>query len=158
MTLCAVTAPRLLGSGKLQQVRGVLEILVAWERAIPLQDLRPLLEHRERDIRVMAFRLAPLVPPDRDSRTSIVQGLNAEDLEICGLAAIAVGRLKLTDALPLLAWWMRRGPIEIARHAATALANMSQTGWQTLEELSTGPVAVAAQAARETLQKGRASV
>jgi len=104
----------------------------------------------------MAFRLAPLVPPDRDSRSSIVQGLSAEDLEIRGLAAIAVGRLKLTDALPQLAWCMRRGPIEVARHAATALA-MSQTGWQTLEELSTGPVAVAAQAARETLQRGRAN-
>src|SRR5258708_20845248 len=93
MTLCAEAAPRVLGSGKSQQVRGVLEILVAWGRAIPLKDLRPLLEHREREVRVLAFRLTPMVPPDRETRSSIFQGLNHEDLEIRTLAVIAVGRL-----------------------------------------------------------------
>ncbi len=153
MTLCAQTAPRLLGSGTLHQIRSLLEIVVAWERAIPLQQLLPLLEHRERDVRVLAFRLAPLAPPDQQNHSCIIQGLNDEDLEIRTLAVIAVDRMKITDALPKLALCMRRGPIDVARHAAAALANMSHTGWRTLEELSTGPVAVAAQAAREVLEK-----
>ena len=47
MTICAEAAPRVLGSGKPlgagkpHQIRAVLEILVAWERAIPVQDDDP---------------------------------------------------------------------------------------------------------------------
>ena len=47
-----------LRSGEARRARATLDILVAWERAIPIDDLREFLEHRDRDIRVLAFRLA----------------------------------------------------------------------------------------------------
>ena len=44
-----------LRSGDAALVRATLEILVAWARAIPLEELDEFLSHRERDIRILAI-------------------------------------------------------------------------------------------------------
>ena len=57
-----------LHSGDPAFVRATLEILVAWARAIPLDELGEFLDHRDRDIRILAFRLACFVPVNSESR------------------------------------------------------------------------------------------
>ena len=60
-------------------VRAALEILVAWARAIPLEKLGEFLEHREREIRILAFRLASFVAIDSDSRQALLRALGDAD-------------------------------------------------------------------------------
>jgi hypothetical protein len=71
------------------------------------------------------------------------------------LAIIAVGRQKMTGAIPELALCLRREGLEQARHAAAALAAMPPLGWRTLEELSASSNWVTALAAREALASAR---
>jgi hypothetical protein len=144
-----------LRSGEARRERATLEILVAWERAIPLDDLREFLEHRDRDIRVLAFRLASFVSVNFDSRLALVRSLHDADAGIRGLAIVAVGRQKMTESIPELALCLRREGLPQARQAAAALADMPPQGWRTLEELSTSPNRVTALAAGEALARAR---
>ena len=68
-----------LRSGDPARVRATLEILVAWERAIPLEELGEFLEHRDRDIRMLAFRLASFVTVDSESRLALLRSLHDAD-------------------------------------------------------------------------------
>lgn len=145
-----------LRSGETQRIRGTLEMLVAWERDLPLEALRDLLEHRDRDIRVLAFRLAAFVSVDFESRLALVRSLRDADAGIRGLAIVAVGRQKMTEAIPELAYCLRREGLEQARHAADALADMPPLGWRALEDLSGNSNPVTALAAREALARARA--
>lgn len=155
MALAAGPVREALRSGDAPRVRATLEILVAWERAIPLEELREFLEHRDRDIRVLAFRLASFVSVDVESRLALVRSLHDADARIRGLAIIAVGRQKMTEAIPELALCLRREGLEQARHAADALAAMPPQGWRTLKELSASPNPVTALAAGEALARAR---
>jgi HEAT repeat protein len=137
------------------RVRATLEILVAWARAIPLEELREFLEHRNRDIRILAFRLASFVTVDTESRLALVRALSDADAEIRGLAIIAVGCQKMTEAIPELALCLLREGLEEARHAAAALAAMPPQGWRTLEEHSASTNPVTALAAGEALARTR---
>ncbi len=144
-----------LRSHDARRVRATLEILVAWERAIPLEDLREFLEHRDRDIRVLALRLASFVSLDYESRLALVRSLHDAEVEIRGLAIVAVGRRKMTEAIPELALCLRREGLEQARQAAAALAAMPPEGWRTLEELSASTNPATALAAGEALACAR---
>jgi HEAT repeat protein len=155
LALAAGPVREALRSGDAARVRATLEILVAWERAIPLEELREFLEHRDRDIRVLAFRLASFVTVNFESRLALVRSLHDADAGIRGLAIIAVGRQKMTEAIPELALCLRREGLEEARHAAAALAAMPPQGWRTLEELSASSNPVSALAAREALARAR---
>src|ERR1019366_1507774 len=156
LALTAGPVREALRSGDAARVRATLEILVAWERAIPLEELREFLEHRDRDIRVLAFRLASFVPVNYESRLALVRSLHDADAGIRGLAIIAVGRQKMTEAIPELALCLRREGLEEARHAAAALAAMPPQGWGALEELSGSRNLVTALAAGEALARARA--
>ena len=156
MALAAGPVRAALRSGDARRERATLEILVAWERAIPLDDLREFLEHRDRDIRVLAFRLASFVSLNLDSRLALVRSLHDTDAGIRGMAIVAVGRQKMTEAIPELALCLRREGLHEARQAATALASMPPQGWRTLEELSTNPNPSTAMAAGEALAHARA--
>ena len=155
LALAAGPVREALRTGDAPRVRATLEILVAWERAIPLEELREFLEHRDRDIRVLAFRLASFVTVNLESRLALVRSLRDADAGIRGLAIIAVGRQKMTEAIPELAFCLRREGLEQARHAAGALAAMPPQGWRTLEELSESSNPVTALAAGEALARAR---
>ena len=144
-----------LRSGEALRARATLDILVAWERAIPLDDLREFLEHRERDIRVLAFRMASFVSLDFESRLALVRSLQDKDAAIRGLAIVAVGRQKMTEAIPELARCLRCEGLQQARQAAAALGAMPPQGWRALEELSTHSNPVTALAASEALARAR---
>ena len=78
--------------------------------------------------------------------------------EIRALAIIAVGRQKITEAIPELELCLQFEDLEQARHAAAALAAMPPQGWQSLEELSASPNPVTALAAGEALARARKGV
>jgi hypothetical protein len=158
LMLAAGPVREALCSGEAKRARAALEILVAWERAIPLDDLRELLEHRDRDIRVLAFRLASFVTLSFESRLALLRSLNDTDAAIRGLAIVAVGRQKMVEAIPELALCLRREGLRQARNAAAALASMPPQGWRTLEELSANPNPVTALAASEALARARTEV
>jgi hypothetical protein len=140
MTLAGKTLHEVLREGDATRVAAALEILVAWERAIPMENLSEVMGHHDAAVRLLAFRLAAFIPADK---------------EIRALAIIAMGRQKMKDGLPELAACLRREDLELARHAAAALAAMPPEGWQTLEELSESTSETTARAAGEALERMR---
>ena len=153
--LCQQAVPEVLHSGDPREVVAALEISMAWERALPLADLHELLDHRNREIRMAALRLAPFVALSEANRTGILRALTDTDAEIGTVAALTAGRLKLQAAMPTLARLVRTGTAEVARIAAGALAEMPPRGWQTLEELAGRPNTSAAFIAGEALERAR---
>ena len=128
--LAAGPALAALRSNEAQSIRAALEILAAWERAIPLDDLVDFLEHRDREVRLLAFRMAGYTGVNLPSRRALVRSLHDPDALIRGLAIVAVGRQKMTEAIPELALCLRREALEEARMAAAALADMPPLGWR----------------------------
>ena len=126
---------------------------MAWERAIPLAELRDLLDHRDGEVRVLALRLASFVTVDSESRLALMRTLQDGDAGIRGLAMIAIGRQKMAEAIPGLALCLQREGLEQARHAAAALAAMPPEGRRILEELSASSNPTAALAAGEALAR-----
>ena len=154
IALSKAAVPEALAGTGPDRARAALEILVAWERAIPLSNLKPLIGHPDREIRALAFCLAPLAPPDPEIRGTVLQALDDPDPEIRTRAIDACGRLQLAEALPHLEQFLREGALPTARAAAAALAAMPPEGRRILAELTgdTGANPVAAQAAREAVQ------
>ena len=96
--LCNEGIPEILNSGKLEYVQAALEILNAWERAIPIEHLHRFLNHVNRGVRVLALRLAPLCTPDAESLAAIARAREDADPEIRSLALLAGTRLNLSSA------------------------------------------------------------
>ncbi len=136
--LCEKAIPEILAGSNSKQTVAALQILVAWERALPLSNLHRLLESSNRDIRLEALRLAKLVPLTPENRTCLMRFLREGDDEENTLAALTAGRLRLQEAMPALARCLRTGTSEVAGIAAAALAEMPPTGWQTLQEIAAG--------------------
>ena len=153
--LCERAVPEALRSPDPNRVLAALDILVAWERAVAIGNLRELLEYPAREVRLRALKLAPLVPLTPENRSAIVHSLGDPDLEIVAAAAFCASRLQIDEALPALARMLRVGPSDLARTAADALAGMPPKGWEALEELSTSSNAVTATAAVDALVRVR---
>ena len=154
--LCADVLPEALRSNDTEFVLGALQVLLSWERALPLEDIGPVAEHKDPVIRTHAMRLLALLPASPANVQRVLQGLAESDTGVRAAAAASAGRLRLDAAMPALARFVRLGPSEIATVAADALAAMPPRGWQALEEFSayTDPVtAFIARAALERAQK-----
>jgi HEAT repeat protein len=149
--LCERAVMKALNSADRERVLACLEMLVAWERAVPVPDLHALIESPDRRIRIQALRLASLVPLEADDLGAIVRALVGDDFEAATAAAVAVGRLRFEQALPGLARCLRSGNAGLARAAAEALAQMPPTGWTTLEEMAASSNPITAGAAGEAL-------
>jgi HEAT repeat protein len=108
-------------------------------------------------VRILAFRMAGFTTVNPRSRLALVRSMHDPDLVIRALAITAVGRQKMTEAIPELARCLRREALEEARLAAAALAAMPPSGWRTLEELSVSENLPTALAAREALARARSS-
>jgi hypothetical protein len=74
--LCREVVPAVQRSKDPRRIRALLEVLVGWERAIPLQNLCEFLNHGDRDIRILALQLAPLVPLALEDRLAIIRALD----------------------------------------------------------------------------------
>jgi hypothetical protein len=137
------------------RVLACLEMLVAWERSVPVPDLRFLIDSPDRRIRIQALRLAPLVPLERADLSAIIQALLGEDVELTTAAAVACGRLQFEEALPGLARCLRSKDAGLARAAAEALARIQPRGWTILREMCTSPNPLTAGAAAEALERAQ---
>lgn len=151
--LCQRAIPGVLASHDDIAVLAALEMFVAWERALPLEDLRVVLRHSNRDIRLQALRLTPLVPLTADTQSAIVDSLSDDDPEVVAVACDCAARLRLEAALPALARLLRHATAPLVRAAASALAALPPRGWTTLEELGGSGNPVTAAAAREALER-----
>jgi HEAT repeat protein len=140
-----------LNSGDPERVLACLEMLVAWERAVPVPDLHALIESPDWRIRIQALRLAPLVPLETADLGAILRALVGDDTDVAAAAAVAAGRLRLGEALPGLARCLRSGHSALARAAAEALAEMPPKRWTTLEEMAASSNPITAGAAAEAL-------
>jgi HEAT repeat protein len=155
LALSAGPVQEALSSSDPSRVRAALEILVAWERAIPLGGLCDLLEHRDREIRLLALRLAAFVAVDSDSRLAVLRTLRDADAGARSLAIVAVGRQKITEAVPALELCLESARLEEARLAASALAAMPPQGWRLLEEQTGSSNPSTKLAAEEALARAR---
>ena len=152
--LCERVIPEILAADDPKQTVAALQILIAWERALPLPDLNKLLQSGNRDVRLEAMRLAKLVPLTPETRATLLRFLREGDDEENTVAALTAGRLRLQEALPSLARCLRTGTSELAAIAATALAEMPPKGWQTLQQIAAGEDS-AALIASAALDRGR---
>ena len=152
--LCQTVVPAVLASGNNAETVAALQILVAWERALPLENLHRLLEGGSQEVRMEALRMAALVAVTPQNRSAILRLLREGAPEESTLAALTAGRLRLQEALPALARCVRTGPAELARIAALALAEMPPKGWQTLQEIA-GGAGSSALIAASALERGR---
>jgi HEAT repeat protein len=153
--LCERAVMKALASEDKERVLAALEMLVAWERAVPVPDLYRLIESSDRRIRIQALRLAPLVPLESPDVGAILAVLVGDDAEAATAAATVAGRLQLEESLAGLARCLRSGQAGLARAAAEALAQMPDKGWLTLDELSASPNPLTAGAAFAALDRAR---
>ena len=153
ISLCERAVVWALQSPESKRVLATLEILVAWERAVPIPDLGVLLSHGDRRIRIEALRLATLVPLERQDLRGIARMAVSDDPEAAVEAARTLGRVRFEGGLPELASAMRSGNALLARTAADAMAEIQGKGWATLEELSAGGDRMVAAAAAEALDR-----
>lgn len=156
--LCQQAVPKVLASEDYTAVLATIEILVAWERALPVLDLRPVLSHPNREIRLQALRLTPLVPLTADTQGAILDSLSDADAEFAIAACNCAGRMRIEAAMPGLARCLRLGATDLARAAAGALSEMPPRGWTTLQELAASDNPVTAAAAKEALESASKKV
>lgn len=153
--LCERAVPKALRSPDARSVLAVLDILAGWERGIPVDNMRYLLEHADKSVRIKALKLAPMLNVDAECRAAILRNLGDPDPEIVTVATVCAGRLKIDEALPTLARMLRLAPAALAGTAAAAMAEMPPRGWQALEEFSTSSNPVTAAAAEGALGRAR---
>jgi hypothetical protein len=153
--LCATVVAAALKSENPARMAATLDTVLACERALPIEGMAALMHHRDRDVRLGALRLAPLVAALPENQHALLECLAEPDAGIVAAAARSTGKLRLTQGLPLLARVLRRGENGPARAAAAAIAEMPPLGWKTLEELSENSNPATAAAAAEALQRAR---
>ena len=92
--LCERAVMKALKSDDRERVLACLEMLVAWERAVPVPDLHALIDSSDRRIRIQALHLAPLVPLEPADLGAILRALVGDDTDAATAAAMAAGRLR----------------------------------------------------------------
>jgi hypothetical protein len=137
LELSKSAVPDELRSGDVARILAALQIVVAWERALPLAGLDELMRHPEREVRILALRVTPLVTASPQNELAVLQSLADPDPEVAMAATAVVGRLRIKAAIPSLVKCLSSGNAALARTAAAALAALPQ-GLQTLEELAAG--------------------
>ncbi|HWC97065.1 MAG TPA: HEAT repeat domain-containing protein [Candidatus Sulfopaludibacter sp.] len=153
--LCERAIPKVLKSGDPSSTVGMLQMVAAWERAVALPGIGTLLRSDNRQIRLLALQVAPLVQDSPEVRKAILDALADADSEIFAAAAGAAGRLRLEAALPDLARLLRTGDSHRARAAAAALGSIPPKGLVALQELTASPSTTTAVAAAEALSRTR---
>jgi hypothetical protein len=93
--LCEETIPRALRS---RCVLEVLQLVISWERAVPLVDVRPASEHSDPLVRIELMRLMPFVPATDANRAALARGLADENPEVKSAARAAAARMRVDVA------------------------------------------------------------
>jgi HEAT repeat protein len=149
LSLCENVLPGLLQSPDPKQVLAALEILEAWQKAVPVE-LRSLLARDEPEIRAAALRV---VARADEASAGVIRGLTDADECVQIAAAAAAGRLRLTAAIPNLTECLLVSKHDVARAAAEALAAMGDEGSAILRKCLHSPVEAEAGSALEALER-----
>jgi HEAT repeat protein len=75
-----------------------LQMLVSWERALPLTDIREVAECPDTAVRVGIMRLMPFLPATMENHHALLDGLNDMEGDVSAAAASAAARLRLSDS------------------------------------------------------------
>lgn len=149
----------ILAAGQTREVQAVLELLEAWEKALPLREARLLVRHADPAIRARAFRVLPYVVPAGEAAPEVLHALAEECAEVKRAACVAAARLRLVEALPALAALLHSDEPGLVEAAARGLAEMGPRGLEVLrQELARvwrPETAAAALAALEELKASR---
>ena len=155
MELCRRALPEALQSEDPDILLGALEVILAWERALPISGLEPHFQHPRREIRVAALRCAPFAIATPELEAAVAKALDDSETEVSIAAAAAAARLRVPGALPSLGRCLHSGIAPLARTAAGALAALPPSGHVTLEKAAASEEPVAAAAATEVLSRIR---
>lgn len=155
MELCRRALPEALRSDDPDIVLGALEIILAWERALPISGLEAHFEHPRRDIRAAALRCAPFSMASPEMEAAVARALDDPEPEVEIAAATAAARLRIPAALPSLVRCLHSGIAPVARTAAGALAELPPAGLAALEKAAGSPEPVTAAAAAEVLRRNQ---
>jgi HEAT repeat protein len=157
LELSKAAVPDVLRSGDAARVLAALQIVAAWERALPLSGLDEWMLNPDPEIRIQALHAAPLVTASRENELAIMRSLADPNPEVAMATAAVVGRLQVTAAIPLLVQCLSGGNTALARTAAAALVALPPQGWQTLEDLAAGGDPVTVSLAADVLRRVRPS-
>jgi hypothetical protein len=134
--LCEGVVAEALRSSDEKRVISSLEMVLAWERAVPLMDLHRLVAGDDAAIRQLALRVLPLVPSSPENESVVIRALSDKLRSTALEAVIAAGRLRIEGALPGLTHFLKWGDKEMSRAAADALAEIPPRGWEILQEFA----------------------
>jgi len=150
--------PAILAAGETREVKAVLELLEAWQKALPLREALPLVRHADPEIRSRAFRVLHYVAPAREAAPEVLRALAEEHAEVRRAACVAAARLRLVEALPSLAALLRSHDPRLGEAAARGLVEMGLRGLEVLRvELASAWRPKAAAAALEALEELKTS-
>lgn len=152
--LCQAKIPRALETLGARDLTNLLKLLVSWECALPLTNLRPLAEHPDAEVRALTMQLLSRVPITPVNRGALLLGLADRDLAVVKSAVAAVGRLKIPEAIPQVTSCLRRNDESLARLAASVLVEMGAAGQSALEGQATNSDPIASAAATQALELG----
>jgi len=151
LELSRKAVPEELHSADEPRILATLELVVAWERALPLAGLDEMIRYPNRAIRIQALRAVPLVIASPENESAVMEALADPDPEVAMAAAAVVGRLQIAAALPLLAQCCRSGNPALIRTAVASMLALAPQGWNALEELAVSEDPTIAAAAAEAL-------
>ena len=154
LTLSEQAVPRVLASGRPEQVRVTLEMIEAWQKTLPVPGVAALLRHPRAELRAQALRVLPYVSADIDVGRETRLALEDDVPAVRIAAARVAGRLGMEHAVADLRRQLARPDREVAVAAAYALAEVGQEGWTALEE-TVRDDALAAPFALEALERVR---
>lgn len=93
--LCEQMIPRLLPVHEFSAK--ILQMAIAWERALPLIDMRALADHPDTAIRLEVMRLLPFLPATAQNQLALAYGLRDTDSTVREAALAAEARLKSAE-------------------------------------------------------------
>lgn len=155
LELCGDELPKALESSMAEELLAALEIILAWERALPIGGVAPHFQNPRPEIRVAALRCAPFVMASPELEAAVARALDDPETDVAIAAAAAAARLRVPAALPSLERCLHSGIAPLARTAAGALASLPPSGLTVLAEAARGGEPVAAAAATEVLGRRR---
>ena len=155
LTLSDQAIPRVLASGRPEQVRVALEMIEAWQKTLPVPGVAALLRHPRAELRAQALRVLPYVSADVDVGRETRLALDDESPAVRIAATRVAGRLGMADAVLELRRQLRHPDRNVAVAAAYALAEVGPEGWNVLEATVRTEDSTAAMAALEALERVR---
>jgi hypothetical protein len=133
LALAQEAIPGSLASADLRVVTGTLEAIIAWGKALPVQMPAELIRHASPEVRGKALQALPFMTGQTNIRDEVLQALEHGDHHLQAVAARVSSRMKMIQALPLLARCLRGPDFEAAQSAAFALAALGPKGMEVLQ-------------------------